>query len=90
LVFSKFWAGSYYIAVFGAWSAAFAVGYFAPFRWYAMGVGVVGSAYAAVHSAWSHKFRREFGGNHNFVLATKALIVLRFSSNGKITWFFEE
>jgi len=71
LVFSKFWASSFYVAVFGAWSATCAVGYFAPFRWNSMDVGVIGSAYAAVHSAWSYKFRREFDGNHNFVLFAK-------------------
>ena len=85
LVFSKFWAGAYYIAVFGALSAACAVGYFAPFRWYPMGVGVVGSAYAAVHSAWRDKFRCEFGGNHNLVLVAKGLIILRFCNYGNLT-----
>ena len=78
LVFGQFVAASFDVAVFGSWKAACAMRNFSSLTRDSMRVSQVGFAYAAVHSAWSYEFRREFYRGHQLVLGVNSLIVLRF------------
>ena len=64
LLFSKFWAAPYNVAVFGSWKATCAMSYFALFRWYSVSVCVICFAKGAVHAARRNKFWVEFGFGH--------------------------
>ncbi len=59
LVLAEFFAAAFDIAVFAAWTTAYAVGYLASFLWDTMGLGEVAFADAAVHAAWRYEFRLE-------------------------------
>jgi heme exporter protein D len=68
LVFGKFRATTFDVAVFGSWKATCTMGDFAPFSWHSMSVSEIRSADTAVHSAWRNKFRRKLVGCHKLVL----------------------
>ena len=60
LVFGKFFAASFDVAVFGSGKAACAICYFASYSRYPMCISDVGSADGTVHSAGCNKFRGKF------------------------------